>query len=147
MQPKKEIQHPPLKAFEKMCLKEQHPTELQSRNPGPRSNKTNGISSMHPGQGVHLWCSCLVPSRYLHGLDGSTICICCFSIFSILPPVCLVCCIPRVQTIFATFLSLVSPTYLRALPPILGQNLHVTACVTFQFSRSHHPFTWLQTLL
>ena len=63
------------------------------------------------------------------------------------PPVCLVCCIPRVQTIIAAFLSLVSPTYLRALPPILGQNLHVTACVTFQFSRSHHPFTWLQTLL
>ena len=59
------------------------------------------------------------------------------------PPVCLVCCIPRVQTIFATFLSLVSPTYLRALPPILGQNLHVTACITFQFSRSHHPFNYM----
>ena len=132
-----------------MCLKEQHPTELQSRNPGPRSNKTNGISSMHPrsrGSFV-VFMSCSFTSRHSHGLDGSTICICCFSIFSILPPVCLVCCIPRVQTIFATFLSLVSPTYLRALPPILGQNLHVTACVTFQFSRSHHPFTWLQTLL
>ena len=80
----------PLKPLKKMCLKEQHPTELQSRNPGPRSNKTNGISSMHPGQGVHLWCSCLVPSRYLHGLDGSTICICCFFYLQY-PPTCLPC--------------------------------------------------------
>ena len=50
------------------------------------------------------------------------------------PPVCLVCCIPRVQTIFATFLSLVSPTYLRALPPILGQNLRGTACTVLPFT-------------
>ena len=59
------------------------------------------------------------------------------------PPVCLVCCIPRVQTIFATFLSLLSPTYLRALPPILGQNLRGTACINSSGPR--HLFTWLQT--
>ena len=34
------------------------------------------------GQRFHLWCSFLVPSRSSHGLDGSTICICCFSIFN-----------------------------------------------------------------
>ena len=69
-----------------MCLKEQHPTELQSRNPGPRSNKTNGISSMHPRSRVSfvvfMSCTFTIFAWYSHGLDGSTICICCFSIFS-----------------------------------------------------------------
>ena len=61
------------------------------------------------------------------------------------PPVCLVCCIPRVQTMCATFLSLVSPTYLRALPSILGQNLRGTACITFHSPEPRRLFTWLQT--
>ena len=148
MQPKKEIQHPPLKTFEKkMWLKEQHPTELQSRNPGPRSNKTNGISSMQARSRVSfvVFMSCTFTIfawfRRVNNLH--------LLLFYLQypPPVCLVCCIPRVQTIFATFLSLVSPTYFACFTTHTGSELHVTACITFQFSWSHHPFTWLQTLL
>jgi hypothetical protein len=116
-----------------MCLKEQHPTELQSRNPGPRSNKTNGISSMQPrsrGSFVVFMSRTFTIFAWFRQVNNLHLLL---FYLQYPPPVCLVCCIPRVQTIFATFLSLVSTTYLRALPPILGQNRHVAACVTFLF--------------
>ena len=133
-----------------MLLKEQHAKELLSRNPGPRSNETNCICSMHPESKFScvrfMFRTFKLLAWFRHTYEVKKMYLLLFYL-QYSPPVCLVCCIPRVQTIIAAFLSLVSPTYLRALPPILGQNLHVTACVTFQFSRSHHPFTWLQTLL
>ena len=56
-------------------------------------------------------------------------------------PVCLVCCI-----LGCNFPSISSiPTYLHVLPPKLGQNLHVAAHITVQFSGPHQPFTWLLT--
>ena len=62
------------------------------------------------------------------------------------PPVCIVCCVSRVQTTFVTLISLASPTYLRPLPHKVGQNLHWPVCMYyFQVSGPHHPFTWLQT--
>ena len=83
-------------------------------------------------------------SSYLHGLKQTcwvNNCICCFSYLQYPRPVCLVCCI-----LGCNFPSISSiPTYLHVLPPKLGQNLHVAAHITFQFSGPHQPFTWLQT--
>ena len=77
------LQH--LKTFERrMRLKEQHPTELQSRNTGPRSNKTNGISCMHPRSrgsfcGVRNVLYTFTIFAWFRRVNN---CVCCFSIFS-----------------------------------------------------------------
>ena len=154
------IQHPApisrLKTIKKRTflsfLKKQH-AKLRSRNPGPRSNETNGpwhlsnapqvkrfICVVHALCPLCLQTICMVLRHVL----GQQLRLLLFYL-QCPPPVCLVCCIPWFQIIFAAFLSLVSPTYLRALPPKVGQNLHVIACITFQSPGPHHLFTWLQT--
>ena len=148
MQPKKEIQHPPLKTFEKMCLKEQHPTELQSRNPGPRSNKTNGISSMHPPRSrgsfvVFMSCTFTI-FEWFRRVNNLHLLL----FYLQYPPTCLPCLLHPLGSNYACNFSIFSIPHLFAcFTTHTGSELHVTACITLQFSWSHHPFTWLQTLL
>ena len=85
-----EIQHPApiprLKTFEeRRLLKEQHAKKMQKRNPGPRSNETNCICSMHPESKfscVRFMFRTFKLFAWFRHTYGVKKCICCFSIFS-----------------------------------------------------------------
>jgi hypothetical protein len=97
-----------------------------------------------PGQGVHLWCSCLVPSRYSHGLDGSTICICCFSIFS--TTTCLPCLLHPSGSNYICNFSIFSIHHLFACFTTHTGSEPACSCMCYFFiSVPRRPFTCLET--
>ena len=151
----KEIQHPApiprLKTFEKrMLLKEQHAKELQSRNPGPRSNETNWNCSTHPEskfscvRSMFRTFKLFAWFRHTYGVKKNVF----VAFLSSVPPTCLPCLLhPPGSNYICNFSIFSIPHPFARFTTHTGSELHVTACMTFQFSWSHHPFTWLQTLL
>ena len=133
-----------------MLLKEQHAKELLSRKPGPRSNETNCICSMHPESKF----SCVrfmfrtfklfAWFRHTYGVKKMHLLL----FYLQYPPTCLPCLLhPPGSNYICNFSIFGIPHLFACFTTHTGSELHVTACITFQFSRSHHPFTWLQTLL